>query len=122
MAPAIPIELPQLDEIRTMLEAVLEGRPRQEWFTLEQAWRLKYAALMPEGAISYQTVRATRALQPCGGRPDGWASGKKIWKDATVQEWLAVCDDDLEEYLKKYGSGSPIPIRIHEAVKRRRAS
>jgi hypothetical protein len=118
--PGIAIRLPQLDAIAARLEEVLEGRPRQAWYTIEQAWRLKYAAVIEEGAPSLDVVKKARALQPHGGVPDGWASGKKVWRDATILEWLEITDDGLPEYLAAYNPACEIPERIFEAIKRRK--
>ena len=116
----IPLYLPQLEKISEMLEAVLEGRPRQAQYTLEQAWKLKYAAVIEEGSVSFQTFRRTRAYQPRGGIPDAYSSNRKVWFDSTIQEWLFICDDDLEAYLEIHNPTCEIPERIFESVKRRR--
>jgi hypothetical protein len=118
----IAIELPQLARIEALLERALEGRTRQAWYTLEQAWRLKHAAAIQEGAISLKTFAKTRAYQPRGGVADKWVSNRKVWSEETIEEWLGVGDDDLGAYLEKHNPGVKVPDRIFEAVKRRRSS
>ena len=116
---ALVIKLPQLDQIKAMLEDVLEGRCRQEFYTLEQAWRRKYAAVVEEGCISLHTFKNSRALQPRGGRQDTWISNRKVWTEATIEEWLTVDDDGLAGYLERCESSAPIPERIKLAVTNR---
>jgi hypothetical protein len=118
----IELRLPQLEHIEQLLEQALEGRPKQAFYTLSQAWRLKHAAVIEEGAPSLDTFKKSRAYQPKGGVPDGWVSNKKVWTDATIEEWLTVTDDGLTEYLKKYNPACQIPDRIYEAIKRRSLS
>jgi hypothetical protein len=118
--PTFSIHLPQLDAIQAMLEAVLlERRPRQAWYTLEQSWRRKHAAVIEEGSISLQTFKNARAFQPKGGKEDGWISNRKVWKEDSIEEWLLIDDDGLADYLAKYGATCKIPDRITSAVKAR---
>lgn len=114
------LKIPQLDEIRDLVSRALEGRARQAFYTLPQAWRLKHAAVVEEGAVSLETFKKNRALQPRGGVPDGWVSNRKVWTEASIEEWLAVTDDGLAAYLAKHNPAARIPDRIFEAVKRRR--
>lgn len=116
----LEISLPELTEIAAKLDAVLEGRTLQEYFTIEQAWRRKLAGQVDEGAISLATLKNTRALQPRGGREDGWISNRRVWRAATIEEWLTVDDDGLADYLTRCGSVARIPDRIIAAVRGRR--
>jgi hypothetical protein len=110
------IELPQLKRIESMLLAVLEERPAQAWYTLEQAWRVKYGS-SPKG-VSLQTLRNCLALQPKGGLPDGWQSGRKAWTGPTVAEWCLVDDIHLGAYLDRVCPGRRVPTRIQTAVEK----
>lgn len=116
----LEIHLPELSEIVAKLDAVLEGRTLQEFFTIEQAWRRKFAGQVDEGSISLATLKNTRALQPRGGKEDGWISNRRVWRAATVEEWLTVDDDGLADYLTRCGATARVPDRIVEAVRGRR--
>jgi hypothetical protein len=116
----ISIRLPQLDRIEAMLIAALEGRAAQAWYTLEQAWRLKFASKAGEAnAISLSSIKVEMAFQPKGGIPDGWQSNRKVWTEASVEEWLLIDDAGLEAYLKKHNPNRRVPARIKEALKNR---
>lgn len=118
----IPIRLPQIEALNAKLDAILEGRTGQTWYTLEQAWRLKFAGRAgDEGAISLSTIKTDMALQPCGGIPDGWQSNRKVWKESTVEEWLFVDDAGLEDYLKARNPRRRMPARIKQALAKRGA-
>ncbi len=121
-APALMIRLPQLDIIEARLMAVLEGRHGQAWYTLEQAWRRKFASSAGDsGAISFGSVKNEQALQPKGGLPDAWMSNKKVWSEVTVEEWCLVDDASLESYLRKTNPIRKVPQRIKDALQRRPA-
>jgi hypothetical protein len=115
--PSIVLDLPQLARLERMLEAALEGRGGQAWYTLEQAWRRKFASSAGvEGAISLSSIKMDMALQPRGGVPDGWQSNRKVWKEESVEEWCLVDDGHLEEYLKKHNPNRRVPARIKEKL------
>jgi hypothetical protein len=116
----IPIRLPQIEVLEAKLDAILEGRCAQTWYTVEQAWRLKFAGRVgEEGSISLSTVKSYQVLQPKGGVPDAWISNRKVWKEASVEEWLSVDDAGLEAYLKRYNPRRAVPLRIKQALARR---
>lgn len=112
------IKLPQLERIESMLAAVIQERPAQAWYTLDQAWREKFGT-SPKG-ISLQTLRNCLALQPKGGLPDGWQSGRKAWTGATVAAWCLVDDTGLAAYLDRECPGRRVPERISAAIEKRR--
>ena len=114
---ALSIKLPQLERIESMLVAVLQEKPAQAWYTLDQAWREKFGS-SPKG-ISLQTLRNCLALQPKGGVPDGWQSGRKAWKGATVAAWCLVDDTGLADYLERVCPGRRVPDRISVAIEKR---
>jgi hypothetical protein len=116
----IPIRLPQLEALDAKLDAILAGRTGQTWYTLEQAWRLKFAGRAgEEGAVSLSSIKMERALQPRGGIPDGWQSNRKTWKEESIEEWLLIDDAGLEAYLKVNNPGRRIPARIVQALAKR---
>jgi hypothetical protein len=114
------ISLPQLDALQAKLDAILEGRGVQTWYTLEQAWRLKFAGRAgEEGAISLQSIKNELAFQPRGGLPDTWQSNRKVWLEATIEAWLLVDDAGLAAYLKVTNPRRRIPDRIRDGLKKR---
>ena len=67
---------PELNEIKDMLVRALEQRAVPEWYTLEQAYRLKFGD--PELGPSLWTIKRNRALQPRAGIPDEWMQFRNI--------------------------------------------
>jgi hypothetical protein len=57
-------------------------------------------------------------MQPRGGIPDGWSSGRKVWRSDTTELWCQIDDQHLEEYLAVYAPHLRVPARIVEANKR----
>lgn len=115
LLPGIALKLPQLEVIEGLLRDAL-GKSGQRWYTLDQAYRRKYGSI--PGGISKATVRNCIALQPRGGIPDGWSSGRKVWRSETIEEWLEVDDSTLADYLAIHNPGVRVPERIIEANKR----
>lgn len=115
LLPGIAIKLPQLETIEGLLRDALGG-VGQRWYTLAQAYRKKYGSI--PGGVSISSVRNSSALQPRGGRPDGWSSGRKIWSAQTIEEWCEVDDMHLAEYLAVCNPHVRVPDRIVEANKR----
>lgn len=115
LLPGIALRLPQLEVIENLLRAALDGTG-QRWYTLEQAHTRKHGSI--PGGVSLATVRNSLALQPRGGIPDGWISGRKVWRTETVDEWCKVDDQHLGEYLAVYAPHLRVPGRILEANKR----
>ena len=115
MLPGIALNLPQLAVIENLLLDALNGTG-QRWFTLEQAHVRKHGAI--PGGVSLSSVRNSLAMQPRGGIPDGWISGRKVWLAETIAEWCKVDDQHLEEYLAVYAPHLRVPGRIIEANKR----
>lgn len=115
LLPGIALRLPQLEIIEQLLRAALNGTG-QRWYTLEQAHTRKHGAI--PGGVSLSTVRNCLALQPRGGIPDGWASGRKVWRADTIEEWCKMDDTTLPEYLAAYAPHLRVPSRIIEANKR----
>ena len=115
MIPSIALKLPQLEIIENLLKAALDGTG-QRLYTLQQAHARKYGVL--PGGVSYSTIGNYLAMQPRGGIPDGWCSGRKVWKADTVEEWCTVDDQKLEEYLACYAPHVGGPTRIKAANKR----
>jgi len=112
MMPGLVLKLPQLEVIEQLLHAALDGSG-QRWYTLEQAHYKKHGAL--PGGVSLKTIRNTLALQPRGGLPDGWISGRKAWRAETIEEWYQIDDTNLEAYLRMYAPHLRVPKRIQEA-------
>lgn len=113
----IPLEVPEITEIKEMLERVLRGHAAPEWYTLEQAYALKYGS--PELGPSLVTIKKCRALQPAGGYPDGWQQSKKVWKRETVERWAKVSDETLELYLTDVAPGMKVPEFIENGIRKR---
>jgi len=112
MMHGLVLKLPQLEVIEQLLHAALDGSG-QRWYTLEQAHYKKHGAL--PGGVSLKTIRNTLALQPRGGLPDGWISGRKAWRAETIEEWCQIDDTNLEAYLRMYAPHLRVPKRIQEA-------
>ena len=83
------IEVQRKEQERNALK-----RDLPEWFTLEQAVRLK-------GGASLNTYKARSIYQPLCGIRESTVGGRKVWNRDTVLEWLSVTDDQLEEYKKE---------------------
>ena len=115
LLPGIALRLPQLSIIENLLRDALTG-VGQRLYTLEQAHTKKYGAI--PGGVSLSSIRNCLAMQPRGGIPDGWCSGRKVWYAATIEEWCGVDDQHLEEYLAVYAPHLHVPGRIIEANKR----
>ncbi len=113
------IDLPELAQILAGLATLQERLDAfaqlvsnrqldQEWWTLRQAARLKRGLERRQdenGNIREQdsflnTLRARRALQPRGGKPDGHVGGVAVWHRKTIMEWLQQRDEDLEQGRK----------------------
>lgn len=115
MLPGIALQLPQLEVIEKLLRDALTG-VGQRFYTLEQAHIRKYGSI--PGGVSLSATRNSLAMQPRGGIPDGWGSGRKIWRADTIDEWCKVDDQHLEEYLAVYAPHLHVPQRIKEANSR----
>lgn len=115
MLPGIALRLPQLSVIENLLRDALTGAG-QRLYTLEQAHVKKYGSI--PGGVSISSIRNCLAMQPRGGIPDGWCSGRKVWYAATIDEWCQVDDQHLAEYLAVYAPHLRVPGRIIEANKR----
>jgi hypothetical protein len=87
---AATLDIPELDEIKDRLTRALEQRAVPEWYTLEQAYRLKFGD--PELGPSLCTIKRNRVLQPRAGIPDGWTQARKVWKRDTIETWCKVDD------------------------------
>lgn len=116
MSDVLAISLPQLDRLENMLKLALSGQQDQAWFTLEQAYQRKFGKT---GGPSLQSIKNTRALQPRGGEPDAWQSGRRVWTFSSVREWLDINDGNLEEYLGRLKYVLEVPDRIQSANKKR---
>lgn len=114
----IPLEVPEITEIKEMLERVLRGQIAPEWYTLEQAYAVKYGS--PELGPSITTIKKSLALQPAGGRPDGWQQSKKVWRRETVERWAKVSDETLETYLAEVAPSMKVPEFISNGILKRR--
>ncbi len=124
------LDIPELTEIKLMLKELCSTLvTHQEWYNLEQAYRIKYGRLektMNGSAVvysfdgpSYNSIKQTLALQPAGGIPDGWGNQRKLWKHETVMEWIKVDDTGLEEYLKKVAPLVKVPDWIKQGLKKK---
>jgi len=71
-------------------EPEITGRNRV-WWNLKQCCEVK--------GISVKTAQNHRRLQPNCGRPDAIVGGRRVWRLATVQDWLLQTDDDLTGVL-----------------------
>jgi hypothetical protein len=71
-----------------------------DWINLETAVSLK-------GGPAYQTYRTKLFLQPCCGRNYQSVGGRKAWKREDVIDWLAISDEGLLEYSKKWNVNIP---------------
>ncbi|TAH55176.1 MAG: hypothetical protein EWM51_03585 [Treponema sp.] len=113
----IPLEIPEINEIKDMLERALRGQAAPEWYTLEQAYALKYGS--PDLGPSLVTIKKCRALQPCGGKPDGWQQSKKVWRRETVSRWAQVTDETLAAYLADVAPEMKVPDFIASGLLKR---
>ena len=102
------VDIPELEkvmeilpEIKEKLDSILKENAslKSEWYNDEECWKLK-------GGGSLASFRSNRFYQPKGGIPDAKVCGRKVWSKKTVEEWLLVTDDELEEYHKKYRTGA----------------
>ena len=86
--------LEQLDDFirRAVADRVKEiKRPR--WYTLKAACEYK--------GVSYNTVKCSAILQPGCGKPDAIINGRKMWRAESVEEWVEVTDENIEEYISR---------------------
>lgn len=113
----IPLEVPELKEMKVMLEAALRGQSVPQWYTLEQAYVVKYGS--PEHGPSLLTIKRNSGLQPAGGKPDGWQQSRKAWTRETVEEWARLDDSRLEKYLEETAPGVKVPEFISASLKKR---
>lgn len=98
------IRLPQLDELKAMVsQAISSGAGA------DPAWYNLKAAHAAKGGCAYETMRTRRWLQPKGGHFDAYIGGVGVWSAETIREWLAVTDDQLAQYHKKYRTGARSP-------------
>jgi hypothetical protein len=114
---SIAVHLPQLDRIEALLISRLVATQVQGWHTQRQAWTAKFGDT--PGGVSYNTLRNCPAMQPHGGIPDGWQSGRKVWSTETVEEWIKVDDSGLQAYLDRVCPGRKAPARIMSRLARR---
>lgn len=99
------MEIPEfkeiLEEIRELKKMI--DRPAEkeipEWLNDMECWKLK-------GGCALTTYRTKRFYQCKGGVPDAYIGGRKCWNRKSVEEWLGVTDDGLEEYHRKYKTGA----------------
>ena len=63
------------------------GLPYQVWYTLKECCEKKN--------LNYSTALNRKYLQPNSGVPDGEIGGKRVWKRATVLEWINKTDSEL---------------------------
>lgn len=97
-------EIPEIQQLIIevqKLKATVENNKTelgQEWYNDEQCWKLK-------GGFSLNTYRTNRFYQVKGGIPDAYVGGRKVWSRKSVQEWLLITDDQLENYHQKYKTG-----------------
>lgn len=84
--------LEQLDDFirRAVADRVKEIK-RQRWYNLKDACAYK--------GVTYSTVKASCYRQPLGGRPDALINGRKMWRAESVEEWVEVTDENIEEYI-----------------------
>lgn len=107
-----------ISELHTQMEAMAPAK--QTWYTLEQAWKMKYAGVAGEqGAIAYSTIRNDRSLQPRGGVPDAYSSNRAVWTYITIKEWLMVDDDGLEAYLAIHNPRRAVSARLTKGLRKR---
>lgn len=98
----------QFPEIKTILLELADIKRQvqenqntltQQWYNDEQCWKLK-------GGMALSTYRTNRYYQVKGGIPEAYVGGRKVWSRASVEEWLPLTDDELEEYHRKYKTGA----------------
>jgi hypothetical protein len=62
--------------------------PQKAFFTLREACYYKN--------LNYKTACNQKAvLQPNGGKEDGKVGGRKVWRYATIANWISLTDDEL---------------------------
>lgn len=97
------IECEELDELKEAVERLVEiaeARPAERmWYTKKEAWALK-------GGMAWNSFRQIRYFQPKGGIPDKKLNGNFVWSRETIEEWLPLCDEELEAYNEKYATGA----------------
>lgn len=101
------VELPELETIISeltslktqLLEKNVDNRLVSAWYNDQQCWELK-------GGMALSSYRSNRYFQIKGGIPDSYVGGRKVWSRESVQEWLNVTDDQLENYHLKYKTGA----------------
>lgn len=97
------MEIPEfamiLDEVKSLRIALTKKEQSPEWFNDEECWKAK-------GGCSLSTYRSNRFYQCKGGIPDGYVGGRKVWNRKSVEEWISITDDRLEEYHRKYKTGA----------------
>lgn len=105
-----------LSEIMQLVQAVAHKGYDHYWHTLDQAISTKFGS--EDDGISRNTVKNTLALQPRGGIPDGWVSGRKVWTTETIIAWCKVDDCSLQIYLDATCPGRQVPKRIAQSLRR----
>ena len=100
MATAKKTEKPKSEPLKEICIERITVSPNQPFFNLYQAWAIKGGVCPWEGFRRYPFV------QPKGGHYDGYISGKGVFKNETIMEWLYLMDEDMEAYNRKYKTGA----------------
>lgn len=79
--------------VREMVAAMVQTAGRQRWYNLKDACEYK--------GVTYGTVKCDSYRQPLGGRPDALINGRKMWKSESIEEWLDITDENIEEYIAR---------------------
>jgi hypothetical protein len=96
------------EDIKNLIQQALEQSGKHYWYTLPQAFRSKFGL----DGVAFSSICNCQALQPRGGIPDAWQSGKKTWTQDTVDEWCKIDDLRLQSYLDRVAPGRRAPARI----------
>ena len=84
MALGVDEILEKLDALKAEI-AAHEHEEGPAYFTLKRACELK--------GISYNSVKSNLRLQPSLGKEDCRISGRRMWRRATIEEWLNITDE-----------------------------
>ena len=84
-----------------------DSLPKQRYYTLKEAVKLKYGPNAP-----YTTISTNYALMPCGNTNFEIVAGVRRWKSEYIWEWVNIVDKDVIPYLEKYHV--PLTGRIGE--------
>ena len=88
----VNVTLSAIDDLsEAVKELVAQQLTAPRWYTLRAACEYK--------GVSYNTVKCSAILQPGCGKADAIINGRKMWRAESVEEWVEVTDENIEEYI-----------------------